>query len=106
MERGNNSRFLGYKKRNKEQGMRIQFFERASGNRSTRANNQLRTGAKHAEKKRNTPKSVRRIFIFVDCGYLGIRPVLVVQNDVGNKYSPTVIAAAVTSKINKAKLVI
>ena len=34
----------------------------------------------------------------------GIRPVLVVQNDVGNKYSPTIIAAAVTSKINKAKL--
>ena len=34
----------------------------------------------------------------------GIRPVLVVQNDVGNKYSPTVIAAAVTSQINKAKL--
>ncbi len=34
----------------------------------------------------------------------GVRPVLVVQNDVGNKYSPTIIAAAVTSKINKAKL--
>lgn len=34
----------------------------------------------------------------------GIRPVLVVQNDIGNKYSPTVIAAAVTSQINKAKL--
>ena len=34
----------------------------------------------------------------------GIRPVLVVQNDVGNKYSPTIIAAAVTSQINKAKL--
>ena len=34
----------------------------------------------------------------------GIRPVLVVQNDVGNKYSPTIIAAAVTSKINNAKL--
>ena len=34
----------------------------------------------------------------------GIRPVLVVQNDVGNKYSPTIIAAAVTSKINKARL--
>lgn len=34
----------------------------------------------------------------------GVRPVLVVQNDVGNKYSPTVIAAAVTSKINKARL--
>lgn len=34
----------------------------------------------------------------------GIRPVLVIQNDVGNKYSPTVIAAAVTSKLQKAKL--
>jgi len=34
----------------------------------------------------------------------GVRPVLVVQNDVGNKYSPTVIAAAVTSKIDKARL--
>ena len=34
----------------------------------------------------------------------GIRPVLVVQNDIGNKYSPTVIVVAVTSKINKAKL--
>ena len=34
----------------------------------------------------------------------GVRPVLVVQNDIGNKYSATVIAAAVTSKINKAKL--
>ena len=34
----------------------------------------------------------------------GIRPVLIIQNDVGNKYSPTVIAAAVTSKINKAKM--
>ncbi len=34
----------------------------------------------------------------------GVRPVLVVQNDVGNKYSPTVIAAAVTSQLGKAKL--
>lgn len=34
----------------------------------------------------------------------GIRPVIIVQNDVGNKYSPTVIAAAITSQINKAKL--
>jgi len=34
----------------------------------------------------------------------GVRPVLVVQNDIGNKYSPTVIVAAVTSQINKAKL--
>ena len=34
----------------------------------------------------------------------GVRPVLVVQNDVGNRYSPTVIAAAITSQINKAKM--
>lgn len=34
----------------------------------------------------------------------GVRPVLVVQNDIGNKYSPTVIIAAITSQINKAKL--
>jgi mRNA interferase MazF len=34
----------------------------------------------------------------------GIRPVVIVQNDVGNKYSPTVIAAAVTSQMNKTKL--
>ncbi|MCX7714340.1 MAG: type II toxin-antitoxin system PemK/MazF family toxin [Clostridia bacterium] len=34
----------------------------------------------------------------------GIRPVLIIQNDIGNKYSPTVIAAAITSQINKAKM--
>ena len=34
----------------------------------------------------------------------GVRPVLVIQNDIGNKFSPTVIVAAVTSQINKAKL--
>jgi len=34
----------------------------------------------------------------------GLRPVLIVQNDIGNKYSPTVIVAAITSQINKAKL--
>ena len=34
----------------------------------------------------------------------GIRPVLIVQNDVGNRYSPTVIAAAITSQTDKAKL--
>lgn len=34
----------------------------------------------------------------------GIRPVLVVQNDVGNKYSPTIIVAAITSRQNKADL--
>ncbi|WP_027625185.1 type II toxin-antitoxin system PemK/MazF family toxin [Clostridium lundense] len=34
----------------------------------------------------------------------GVRPVIIIQNDVGNKYSPTVIVAAITSQINKAKL--
>ena len=33
----------------------------------------------------------------------GIRPVLIIQNDTGNKHSPTVIVAAITSKMNKAK---
>lgn len=34
----------------------------------------------------------------------GVRPVLVVQNNIGNKYSPTIIISAITSQINKAKL--
>lgn len=34
----------------------------------------------------------------------GMRPVLIVQNDTGNRHSPTVIAAAITSQINKARL--
>ena len=34
----------------------------------------------------------------------GVRPVLIIQNDVGNKYSPTVIAAAITSKMGKTHL--
>ena len=34
----------------------------------------------------------------------GVRPVLIVQNNVGNKYSPTIIAAAITSQLDKAKL--
>ena len=34
----------------------------------------------------------------------GIRPVIIIQNDIGNRYSPTVIVAAITSQINKAKL--
>ena len=34
----------------------------------------------------------------------GLRPVLIIQNDVGNRYSPTVIAAAITSRLSKAKL--
>ncbi|MBE6782001.1 MAG: type II toxin-antitoxin system PemK/MazF family toxin [Ruminococcaceae bacterium] len=34
----------------------------------------------------------------------GVRPVLIIQNDIGNKYSPTVIAAAITSQKDKTKL--
>ncbi len=34
----------------------------------------------------------------------GLRPVLIIQNDIGNKYSPTVIAAAITSRMSKTKL--
>jgi mRNA interferase MazF len=34
----------------------------------------------------------------------GLRPVLIIQNDVGNRYSPTVIAAAITSRMDKTKL--
>ncbi len=34
----------------------------------------------------------------------GVRPILIVQNDTGNKYSTTIIAAAITSKLTKAKL--
>lgn len=34
----------------------------------------------------------------------GIRPVLIIQNDIGNRHSPTVICAAITSRLNKAKL--
>lgn len=34
----------------------------------------------------------------------GVRPVVVIQNDVGNKYSPTIIIAAITSQLHKAKL--
>ena len=34
----------------------------------------------------------------------GVRPVLIIQNDVGNRHSPTVICAAITSKMNKAKM--
>ena len=34
----------------------------------------------------------------------GIRPVVIIQNDIGNRYSPTVICAAITSRMNKAKM--
>jgi len=34
----------------------------------------------------------------------GVRPVLIIQNDIGNRHSPTIICAAITSRMNKAKL--
>ena len=34
----------------------------------------------------------------------GVRPILIVQNDIGNRYSPTIIASAITSQLTKAKL--
>ena len=58
-----------------------------------------------------TPPSVRRGDIFyadlspvVGSEQGGLRPVLIIQNDVGNRYSPTVIAAAITSRMGKTKL--
>ena len=60
----------------------------------------------------NTPSAtVRRGDIFyadlspvVGSEQGGLRPVLIIQNDVGNRYSPTVIAAAITSRMGKTKL--
>ncbi len=57
------------------------------------------------------PVEVKRGYIFfadlspvVGSEQGGMRPVLVIQNDIGNRYSPTVIVAAITSQIDKARL--
>jgi mRNA interferase MazF len=62
-------------------------------------------------KGQTTNNSIRRGDIFyadlspvVGSEQGGIRPVLIVQNDIGNRYSPTVIAAAITSQTSKARL--
>lgn len=62
-------------------------------------------------KSQNGEESIRRGDIYyadlspvVGSEQGGIRPVLIVQNDMGNKYSPTVIAAAITSRTGKNKL--
>jgi len=62
-------------------------------------------------KGQQTNNSIRRGDIFyadlspvVGSEQGGIRPVLIVQNDIGNRYSPTVIAAAITSQTSKARL--
>ena len=41
---------------------------------------------------------------YVGSEQTGVRPVVIIQNDIGNRHSPTVICAAITSKMNKAKL--
>ena len=58
--------------------------------------------------ERNTKMTIRRGDIFyadlspvIGSEQGGLRPVLIVQNDVGNRYSPTVIAAAITSRMGK-----
>ncbi len=63
------------------------------------------------KRKERTAMSVKRGDIYyadlspvVGSEQGGLRPVLIVQNDIGNRYSPTVIAAAITSKMSKAKL--
>ncbi len=62
-------------------------------------------------KTQNGEESIRRGDIYyadlspvVGSEQGGVRPVLIVQNNMGNKYSPTVIAAAITSKTGKTKL--
>lgn len=59
----------------------------------------------------NRPLNIRRGDVFyadlspvIGSEQGGVRPVLIIQNDIGNKYSPTVIVSAITSQIEKAKL--
>ena len=59
----------------------------------------------------NRPLNIRRGDVFyadlspvIGSEQGGVRPVLILQNDIGNKYSPTIIVSAITSQIEKAKL--
>ena len=65
----------------------------------------------HIQERKNKKMSVKRGDIYyadlspvVGSEQGGLRPVLIIQNDVGNKYSPTVIAAAITSRMGKTRL--
>ena len=67
--------------------------------------------ARSKQKKGSVTMSVKRGDIYyadlspvIGSEQGGLRPVLIVQNDIGNRYSPTVIAAAITSRMSKAKL--
>ena len=52
----------------------------------------------------NSVRSVKTVNVHRGDIYYGVRPVLIVQNDVGNRFSPTVIAAAITSQRDKTNL--
>ena len=65
----------------------------------------------HIQERKNKKMSVKRGDIYyadlspvVGSEQGGLRPVLIIQNDVGNRYSPTVIAAAITSRMGKTRL--
>lgn len=65
----------------------------------------------YSEEKRGKEMNIKRGDIFyadlspvVGSEQGGLRPVLIIQNDVGNRYSPTVIAAAITSRMSKNRL--
>ena len=83
------------------------FFKR-----SRRVSLSFNNGVTHEYKlKGNMKMTIRRGDIFyadlspvIGSEQGGLRPVLIVQNDVGNRYSPTVIAAAITSRMGKTKL--
>lgn len=73
----------------------------------------FQTGTEDAQKSASPRKTVpirRGDIYYADLSPVvgseqgGLRPVLIIQNDVGNRYSPTVIAAAITSQLTKAKL--
>ncbi len=75
------------------------------------SNHNLFSSSPYSRDLSGSGKSVRRGEIYyadlspvVGSEQGGIRPVLIIQNDVGNRYSPTVIAAAITSQRDKAKL--
>ena len=80
--------------------------------RSWRVSLSFNNGVTHEYKlKGNMKMTIRRGDIFyadlspvIGSEQGGLRPVLIIQNDTGNKHSPTVIVAAITSKMNKAKL--
>ena len=76
-----------------------------------RAENEMPLLRKSSEKERVSKMTIKRGDIFyadlspvIGSEQGGLRPVLIVQNDIGNRYSPTVIAAAITSRLGKAKL--